>query len=190
MRKDLRFIIGIHYSSMAPKGGEPAKGSMLMPGYNEAREPMRVAIAADHAGFPLKADLVSAVREMGHEPADLGTFNSDPVDYPDYAERVSEAVISGQAERGILLCGSGVGASVAANKHPGIRAGLCHDSYSAHQGVEHDDMNVLVLGARVIGPALARELVVRFLGAHFSGEERRVRRLGKVRAIEARYMHG
>ncbi|HVX66261.1 MAG TPA: ribose 5-phosphate isomerase B [Bryobacteraceae bacterium] len=151
---------------------------------------MRIAIAADHAGFPLKADLIPQLVRLGHRVSDLGTTNTDPVDYPDFAEAVGQALGAGQADRGILICGSGVGASVAVNKHPGIRAGLCHDSYSAHQGVEHDDMNVLVLGARVIGPALALELVEHFLSAQFSGEERHVRRLAKVRAIEARYMHG
>jgi ribose 5-phosphate isomerase B len=151
---------------------------------------MRIAIAADHAGFPLKVDLIPQLMRLGHQVLDLGTANTDPVDYPDFAEAVGQAVGAERADRGILICGSGVGASVAANKHPGIRAGLCHDAYSAHQGVEHDDMNVLVLGARVIGPALALELVERFLSARFSGEERHVRRLAKVRAIEARYMHG
>jgi ribose 5-phosphate isomerase B len=151
---------------------------------------MRVAIAADHAGFELKASLIPELARLGHHVLDLGTAGTAPVDYPDFAEAVGQALGAGRAERGILICGSGVGASVAANKHPGVRAGLCHDAYSAHQGVEHDDMNVLVLGARVIGIALATELVQRFLGATFSGEERHVRRLEKVRAIEARYFHG
>ncbi len=151
---------------------------------------MRVAIAADHAGFQLKTDLIPELRQLGHEVLDLGTGSTDPVDYPDFAEAVGKALTEGRAERGVLICGSGVGASVAANKHPDVRAGLCHDIYSAHQGVEHDDMNVLVLGARVIGPALAEELVRGFLGAKFSGEERHVRRLAKIKAIEARYMHG
>ncbi len=149
---------------------------------------MRVAIAADHAGFPLKQDLVIELKLRGHEVLDLGAFNSDPVDYPDYAAALAQALLERRAERGVLLCGSGVGASVAANKFPGIRAGLCHDSYSAHQGVEHDNMNVLVLGARVIGPALARELMRLFLDAVFSGEERHRRRLEKVMALEARYL--
>ncbi len=118
---------------------------------------------------------------------DVGTHSLDPVDYPDYAEAVSMAVLDGKAERGILICGSGVGASVAANKIPGIRAGLCHDTYSAHQGVEHDDMNVLVLGERVLGVEMARELVLAFLGATFSGEERHRRRLEKVKALESRF---
>ncbi|MFI5108164.1 MAG: ribose 5-phosphate isomerase B [Terriglobales bacterium] len=148
---------------------------------------MRVAIAADHAGFPLKQELAPWLRSSGHEVIDLGTTSTEPVDYPDFAEAVAHAVLEGQAARGILICGSGVGASVAANKVPGIRAGLCHDTYSAHQGVEHDDMNVLVLGARVIGVELARELVRAFLGAGFTREPRHVRRLGKIRAIEERY---
>lgn len=148
---------------------------------------MRIAIGADHAGFSLKQDLVAYLSELGHDVLDLGTHGTEPVDYPDYAEAVGRAVLRGQVDRGILICGSGVGASVAANKLPGIRAGLCHDTYSARQGVEHDDMNVLVLGARVIGPALARELVRTFLAARFSGEERHVRRLKKVQALETRH---
>jgi RpiB/LacA/LacB family sugar-phosphate isomerase len=145
---------------------------------------MRIAIAADHAGFKLKQDLVNYLGELGHTVTDLGTNSEAPVDYPDYAAAVGDAVRGGVAERGVLICGSGVGASVAANKLRGIRAGLCHDTYSAHQGVEHDDMNVLVLGARVIGPALAQELVAAFVHATFSGEERHVRRLNKVKALE------
>ncbi len=148
---------------------------------------MKIAIGADHAGFLLKEKIKALLSELGHEVNDLGTRNLDPVDYPDFAEAVGNAVRDGQADRGILICGSGVGASVAANKIPGIRAALCHDTYSAHQGVEHDDMNVLVLGERVIGVELARELVRAFLAAAFSGEERHRRRLGKVKAIEARY---
>jgi ribose 5-phosphate isomerase B len=151
---------------------------------------MRVAIAADHAGFLLKFELIPELLRLGHQVSDLGTASTDPVDYPDFAEAVGMALSAGRADRGILICGSGVGASVAANKHPGVRAGLCHDSYSAHQGVEHDDMNVLVLGARVIGSALALELVDRFLGASFSREARHQRRLEKVQAIEARYLRG
>ena len=149
---------------------------------------MRVAVATDHAGFPLKAPIIEDLRRLGHDVVDLGTDSTEPVDYPDYAEAAGEAVRSGRAERAVLICGSGVGASVAANKVEGVRAAVCHDTYSAHQGVEHDDMNVLTLGARVIGPALALELVDAFLRAEFSGEERHVRRLNKVRAIEARYM--
>jgi RpiB/LacA/LacB family sugar-phosphate isomerase len=147
---------------------------------------MLIAIASDHAGFKLKQDLVKYLGESGHTVVDLGTNSEDPVDYPDYAVAIGHAVLEGAAERGVLICGSGVGASVAANKLKGIRAGLCHDTYSAHQGVEHDDMNVLVLGARVIGPALARELAAAFVHATFSGEERHVRRLNKVKALEER----
>jgi RpiB/LacA/LacB family sugar-phosphate isomerase len=147
---------------------------------------MRIAIASDHAGFKLKQDLLKHLGELSHTVVDLGTNSEDPVDYPDYAVAVGNAVLGGSAERGILICGSGVGASVAANKLKGIRAGICHDTYSAHQGVEHDDMNVLVLGARVIGPALARELAAAFVHATFSGEARHVRRLSKIEALEER----
>jgi RpiB/LacA/LacB family sugar-phosphate isomerase len=145
---------------------------------------MWVAIGADHAGYVLKAELARILREAGDDVLDVGTDGPAPVDYPDFAEAVGRAVLDGTAERGILLCGSGVGASVAANKMAGIRAGLCHDAYSAHQGVEHDDMNVLVLGARVVGVALAAELVQTFLAARFTGEERHLRRLGKIAALE------
>jgi ribose 5-phosphate isomerase B len=145
---------------------------------------MKIAIAADHGGFSLKQIIIETVRTAGHEPLDLGTFNTQAVDYPDYAIKIGNAINSGQAERGVLLCGSGVGACIAANKIPGIYAGICHDTYSAHQGVEHDAMNVLCLGARIIGAELAKELVVAFLSAQFSAEERHVRRTGKVREIE------
>lgn len=148
---------------------------------------MRVVIGSDHAGFPLKKRLVEHLTGLGHEIVDVGTGSEDPVDYPDFAEAVGNALREGGGERGILVCGSGVGASVAANKLPGIRAGLCHDTYSAHQGVEHDDMNMLVLGSRVIGPELARELVTAFLSAEFTGEERHVRRLNKVLSLEAKH---
>jgi len=148
---------------------------------------MKIAIGADHAGFELKERVKALLEELKHQVLDLGTMNSDPVDYPDYAEAVGLAVRDGKADRGILLCGSGVGASVAANKIPGVRAGLCHDHYSAHQGVEHDDMNVLVMGGRVIGESVALELVQAFLDSKFSAEERHQRRLEKVKAIEARY---
>jgi RpiB/LacA/LacB family sugar-phosphate isomerase len=148
---------------------------------------MRIAIGADHAGFELKENVRAFLQKAGHEVIDLGTHNLDPVDYPDSAEAVGRSLREGKAERGIVICGSGVGASAAANKIPGIRAGLCHDTYSAHQGVEHDDMNVLVLGARVIGPELAHELVRAFVNAQFTKEERHLRRLAKVNAIEARY---
>jgi RpiB/LacA/LacB family sugar-phosphate isomerase len=147
---------------------------------------MRVAIGSDHAGFELKQALAPYLKELGHEVIDLGTGSTAPVDYPDFAEAVGVAVRNGQARRGVLICGSGVGASVAANKIPGIRAGLTHDTYSAHQGVEHDDMNVIVLGARVIGSEMARELVRTFLSAEFTGEERHQRRLDKIKAIERR----
>jgi ribose 5-phosphate isomerase B len=145
---------------------------------------MKIAIAADHGGFPLKQTLIETVRAAGHDPLDLGTHNTDAVDYPDYAKKIGEAILSGQAERGILLCGSGVGACIAANKIPGIYAGICHDTYSAHQGVEHDDMNVLCLGARIIGPEVAKELVEAFLAAKFTAEARHMRRVGKVREME------
>ena len=146
---------------------------------------MRIAVAADHAGYDLKADLLPWLAAEGHTPADLGTHDpSVPDDYPDSARALAVELLAGRAERGVLLCGSGVGASVAANKVPGIRAGLCHDHYSAAQGVEHDDINVLVLGARVIGAEVARDLLRAFLGARFSGEERHVRRLKKVQELE------
>jgi|SRR5579859_4703846 len=148
---------------------------------------MRISIGSDHAGFPLKQEIAAYLREEGHEVLDLGTNNTDPVDYPDYAEAVGKSILEGTVKRAILICGSGVGASVAANKIPGVRAGLCHDGYSAHQGVEHDDMNVLVLGARVIGVALARELVENYMRAAFTNEERHARRLRKVVSIEDRY---
>jgi RpiB/LacA/LacB family sugar-phosphate isomerase len=146
---------------------------------------MRVAIGADHAGFELKEYLKRELAAAGHAVEDLGTDGPAPVDYPDFAAAVGRAVQAGRAERGLVICGSGVGASVAANKLKGVRAGLCHDHYSAHQGVEHDDMNVLVLGARVIGPSLAVELVRTFLAAAFTGEERHRRRLAKVQALES-----
>jgi ribose 5-phosphate isomerase B len=147
---------------------------------------MRIAAGADHAGVQLKGHLVAWLRAQGHDVIDLGTDSTEPVDYPDYAEAVGRAVLDGRAERGLIVCGSGVGASIAANKLPGIRAGLSHDTYSAAQGVLHDDVNVLVLGARVIGAALAESLVAAFLGARFTEAERHVRRLAKVRALEAR----
>lgn len=148
---------------------------------------MRIVIGADHAGFALKQILADYLRQLGHEVIDKGTDSERPVDYPDFAEAVAKVLLDGQAERGLLICGSGVGASVSANKIPGIRAGLCHDTYSAHQGVEHDDMNLLVLGARVIGVELARELVDHFLTARFNGEERHRRRVEKIKIIERRY---
>jgi ribose 5-phosphate isomerase B len=147
---------------------------------------MKIAVASDHAGFLLKEKVAEFLGAMGHNVKDLGTCDTTPVDYPDFAEAAATAVLSEDVERAVLICGSGVGASVAANKFAGIRAGLCHDTYSAHQGVEHDHMNVLVLGSRVIGEELAHELVRAFLGAKPSQEERHLRRLAKVEAIEAR----
>ena len=149
---------------------------------------MKIVIGSDHAGFQLKNKMGDLLRAMGNEVLDVGAFNENPSDYPDFAEAVGRAVLDGRAERGVLICGSGVGASVAANKLPGIRAGMCHDTYSAHQGVEHDDINILVMGSRVIGVALAEDIVRSFLGAKFSNAERHVRRLGKVKAIEAKYL--
>jgi ribose 5-phosphate isomerase B len=148
---------------------------------------MRIVIGADHAGFELKQNLREYLRHLGHEVIDAGTDSADAVDYPDCAEALSKVLLNGAAERGVFICGSGVGASVSANKIPGIRAGLCHDTYAARQGVEHDDMNVLVLGARVIGVALAHELVNNFLAAEFCGEERHRRRVEKIKALENRY---
>jgi ribose 5-phosphate isomerase B len=146
---------------------------------------MRIAITADHGGWALKAPLSTALHAAGHTVLDLGAYALNPADdYPDFAQAVAKAVRRGEAERGIIVCGSGVGACVVANKLPGIRAGICHDTYSAHQGVEHDDMNVLCLGARVIGPELALEVVRAFIGAKFSGEERHRRRLAKIAALE------
>lgn len=148
---------------------------------------MKLAIGSDHAGLDLKKGLADYLTKSGHQVVDVGTYTTDSVDYPDYAEKVGGAVLSGEAERGILICGSGVGASVAANKVKGIRAGLCHDVYSAHQGVEHDDMNVLVLGGRVIGPQTAIELVNAYVGAAYTAEDRHARRLAKVTALEERF---
>lgn len=147
---------------------------------------MKIVLGSDHAGFELKQSLAAFVRSLGHEVLDVGTNSTEPVDYPDFAERVAMAVHSKQADRGILLCGSGVGASVAANKVPGVRAGNCADHYSSHQGVEHDDMNVLVLGGRVVGAAVAQELVAAFLAARYTAEPRHARRLAKVLDLEAR----
>ncbi len=146
---------------------------------------MRVALAADHAGFELKEKIAGYLEAKGFEVMDLGTHDQEPVDYPDFARAIGVVLQEEKAERGILVCGSGVGACVAANKMPHVRAGLCHDTYSAHQGVEHDDINVLCLGARIIGEELAKELVMAFLSARFTGEERHVRRLAKIREMEA-----
>ena len=148
---------------------------------------MRIVIGSDHAGFELKKTVSEFVRSQGFEVLDVGTNGTAPVDYPDFAEAVGKAILAGRADRGILICGSGIGASVAANKIRGIRAGLCHDTYSAHQGVEHDDMNILVLGARVIGVAMAQELAGAYLKATFTNEERHLRRLNKVKALETRF---
>jgi ribose 5-phosphate isomerase B len=150
---------------------------------------MKLVVGADHAGFPLKEEVRGYLERLGHEVIDVGAYNAEPSDYPDFAEALGRVLMARRAERGILICGSGVGVNVAANKLPGVRACMCHDTYSAHQGVEHDDMNVLVMGARIIGPALAFDLVASFLHAHFQKQEDRfVRRLNKVKAIEARYM--
>jgi RpiB/LacA/LacB family sugar-phosphate isomerase len=145
---------------------------------------MKILLASDHAGYALKKDLVDFLSSRGDKVEDLGTNSESPVDYPDFAEKLARAILQDDAARGILICGSGVGASVTANKFPGIRAGLCHDTYSAHQGVEHDNMNVLVLGSRIIGVELAKELVAHFLSAQFSGDPRHLRRLEKISAIE------
>lgn len=149
---------------------------------------MKIAVGFDHAGFPLKETVLTAVRAAGHEPIDLGTNSSEAVDYPDYAEKVGRTIQSGEAERGILVCGSGVGACIAANKMRGVYASICHDTYSAAQGVMHDDMNVLCLGGRVVGPELAAALVKAFLSARYVGNdpggERLARRVGKIRKME------
>ena len=150
---------------------------------------MQIAIGADHAGFDMKGDLVAVLRTQGHDVLDLGTHSSAAVDYPDCAEAVATALADRRADRGLLVCGSGAGVSIVANKFPGIRAAACHDTYTAHQAVEHDDMNVLCLGARVVGASLAQEIATVFLAARFSGEERHQRRLDKVLAIEARFNH-
>jgi ribose 5-phosphate isomerase B len=148
-----------------------------------------IALACDHAGFPLKAVVIDVISEAGHEIMDCGTDSSNPVDYPDYAEKVGRAIQAGKCQRGVLLCGSGVGASIAANKMNGVYASVCHDTYSAHQGVEHDDMNVLCLGGRIIGSELVREILPAFLNARYigndAGQERHARRVGKVRMIES-----
>jgi ribose 5-phosphate isomerase B len=151
---------------------------------------MKIAVACDHAGFPLKSTVLEVIREAGHQILDLGTDSTSAVDYPDLADKLGRALQDGQADRGILLCGSGVGACIAANKMQGVYAGICHDTYSAHQGVEHDDMNVLCIGSRIIGPEPAREIIQAYLKARFvgndPGQERHKRRVAKVRAMEAR----
>lgn len=151
---------------------------------------MRVAISADHAGYHLKQDLLGRLTDAGHAVTDLGTHSEDPVDYPDYAAAVGRAVLEGRSDRGLVVCGSGAGAAIAANKLAGIRAALCHDAYSARQSVEHDDANVLCLGSRVVGPELAWVLAVEFLDAKFSGEERHVRRVGKIADLERQQRAG
>jgi ribose 5-phosphate isomerase B len=148
---------------------------------------MKIAVGTDHAGFSLKALTIAELKSLGHEVLDLGTDSEESVDYPDYAQKVAEAVMRGEAERGVVLCGSGVGGCVAANKVPGVRAATCHDTFSAHQGVEDDDVNVLCLGARVVGEQLALEIIRAWDKARFSNAERHQRRLGKVNAIEAKY---
>jgi ribose 5-phosphate isomerase B len=148
---------------------------------------MRIAVGADHAGFELKRDLAGALAQQGHEILDLGTHSSAPVDYPDIAEAVATAIRNGQVDRGIIVCGSGAGVAVAACKFPGVRAAVCHDCYTARQAVEHDDVNVMCLGARVIGAALARTLVETFLSAGFKPEERHLRRVAMIEAIESRF---
>jgi ribose 5-phosphate isomerase B len=150
----------------------------------ESEPVMKIVIGSDHAGFALKNAMGDVLRGLGNAVLDVGAFNENPSDYPDFAEAVGHAVLDGRAERGVLICGSGVGASVAANKLVGIRAAVCHDTYSAHQGVEHDDMNVLVLGSRIIGVKLAEDLVKAFLGAQFTNEERHKRRLAKIAVLE------
>ena len=149
---------------------------------------MNLVIGSDHAGYQLKKALDPFLKSLGHTVLDIGAYDDKPSDYPDFAELVGKAILDGRAERGILICGSGVGVSVAANKMIGIRAAVCHDSYSAHQGVEHDNMNVLVLGSRIIGEKLAEDLIKNYLGAKFTNEERHVRRLAKVHAIELRML--
>jgi ribose 5-phosphate isomerase B len=148
---------------------------------------MKIVIGSDHAGFQLKNAMGDVIRSLGHSVLDVGAFNENPSDYPDYAEAVGRAILDGRAERGVLICGRGVGVSVAANKIKGIRAGICHDTYSGHQGVEHDNMNVLVMGSRVIGEKLAEDIVRAYLSAKFTNEERHVRRLAKVHALEDKF---
>ncbi len=149
---------------------------------------MRIAVGTDHAGFSLKASTIAELESLGHEVLDLGTDSTDAVDYPDYAQAVGEAIMRGEADRGVVLCGSGVGGCVAANKVPGVRAATCHDTFSAHQGVEDDDANVLCIGARVVGENLALEIIRAWDSARFSNAERHKRRVGKVNAIEAKYL--
>src|SRR5579872_3203680 len=179
-------VRGSHAGSSRP---DPKRDGRLAPPTGRVYI-MRIAVASDHAGFHIKVDVAEALKAAGHDVMDLGTYDETPVDYPDFAEKIGIAITAETVERGVLVCGSGVGASVAANKIPGVRAGLCHDTYSAHQGVEHDNMNILVMGGRVIGEELARELVRAFLAARFTGEERHLRRLEKIKLIESRYGRG
>jgi ribose 5-phosphate isomerase B len=151
---------------------------------------LKIACAFDHAGFPLKPLVLETLAELGHETIDLGTNSTDPVDYPDVAAAAARAVLEGEAERAVVVCGSGAGVAVAASKIPGIRAVCAHDTYTAHQSVEHDDCNALCLGARVVGPALAADVIRAYAGAQFSGEERHVRRLAKIAALEREYAGG
>jgi ribose 5-phosphate isomerase B len=151
------------------------------------QEAMKIAVASDHGGFPIKARIIEELHRLGHDVLDLGTSSADPVDYPDYAKAVAEAVLDGRAGRAILLCGSGAGACVAANKFRGIRAATCHEVFSAHQCVEDDDVNVMCLGARVVGPELALDLIRTYINARFSGAERHRRRLGKIAAFEEQF---
>lgn len=145
---------------------------------------MRIAVASDHAGFTIKDDVINIIQAAGHEVLDLGTYSQEPVDYPDFAVKMGKTIIDNQADRGVLICGSGVGACIAANKIKGIYAGICHDTYSAHQGVEHDNMNVLCLGSRIVGIELVKEILKSYLAAKFDTEERFVRRFEKIQAIE------
>jgi RpiB/LacA/LacB family sugar-phosphate isomerase len=149
---------------------------------------MKIVIGSDHAGFQLKVTMGDLLRSLNQEVLDVGAFNENPSDYPDFAEAVGRAILDRKAERGVLICGSGVGASVAANKLVGVRAAVCHDTYSAHQGVEHDDMNILVLGSRIIGVKLAEDVVKAFLAAKFTNEDRHVRRLAKIKALESKFV--
>jgi ribose 5-phosphate isomerase B len=148
---------------------------------------MRIAVGADHAGVEMKRDLAASMAQQGHDILDLGTHSSAAVDYPDIAEAVAAAIRNGQVDRGVIICGSGAGVAVAACKFPGVRAAVCHDCYTARQAVEHDDLNVMCLGSRVVGPALARALVDAFLGATFTAEDRHLRRLAKIDAIESKF---
>lgn len=145
---------------------------------------MIIAVACDHAGFPLKDEVIATIEKEGHQVIDLGTYDQEPVDYPDYAEKAAKAILTKQADRAVVICGSGVGACIASNKIKGIYAGVCHDSYSARQGVEHDNMNILCIGARIIGAELAKEIVKAYLLGRFSTEERHQRRFGKIQKLE------